>query len=435
MNRTCFTLLAFASAAAFAPSARASIAPAPGWQNAVVQAAPGGTFPGGMDWLPNGRVALFDGTAIVEIDPATGSVAAVLYTPPSPVFGSFIEVDPTGTYLLFGESSNGTITRVPLNLQAPSPFATIAFNFDCAFAPDGAAFVSAGPSFVTTQIYRLDPQGGAPDLIADFNGPSGPIAFDAAGNLFYGENAAGFPAPVGTQTIFQFSASQVASAVGPGSLPRAQATPYAGGQTSPFDLAFDAEGDLFIADTGAGTVIEFPAAGGLASVVGAEAPFSAVTYLAFRTKTALVPGIFAPFQPETSGALAVLSTDFFSFNDLNVIRPKRAVLATTPANPIPSGSFTFSLAGGPQSGAALFFVAGAPFAPEFAVYSSGVPFLFGFAPGSLFGTAPAPLDAGGGYSVNVVHPGGLASVVVQAALVDPLGRPLGTSTALQLILQ
>lgn len=416
-------------------SALAAVVPSSGFQAQAVQAAPAGSFPAGLDVLPNGHVALFDGTAVVEVDPDTGQVVQPLYTPTGSVFGSFVAVDPAGQNLYFGESSNGTITRVPLGGGSPQVLATIAFNYDAAFSPAGDLFVAGAPiAFGTTQVYRVDLQTGTLDLVLDATGASGPIAFDAAGNLYYGENSASFPAPPGQQSLYRFTAAQVASAIGPTNLTLADGQALIPGLTVTSDLVIDEHGNLILSDSSAGTIDRFDPQGNALGTVAAETAFNSVTSLAFAGNGPN-PDRFAPYQPAEGGTLYALSTDFFSFNDLNTVRPKRPSLTATPGSPVPIGPFTLDLAGGPPSGSALFLLGLAPLDPEAVVFAGGVPLRIGVDPAQLAATFVAPLDAQGALSLPATNPGlsGL-SVTLQAA-VDDGGGFLGTSVPLVLVLQ
>ena len=414
------------------PVAAAGLTPGAGFSGAAVAAAPAGAFPGGMDLLPNGNAAIFDGAAVIEVDPSTGAVVKTIFTPPGFVFGSFVKTDPTGTYLLFGESSNHTITKIPLDGSPASVVATVTFNFDLTFDAVGVAYVSASPSFVTTQVYRLNLPSGTTDQILEFAGPSGPIAFDATNNLYYAEASSSFPAPQGQQTIYRFSKAQVQSATGPGFLTIADGIAFVPGMTSVADLAFDGQGDLLVSDSSEGLVREYDAGGNLRGVVGSEAPFNAVTTLAYADDAGA--SAFGAFQPADGGTLLALSTDFFSFNDLNVLTPARPTLGTTPASPVPNGPLTLDLAGGPALGTALGLVCAQGLGAEVPAYSNGTPLLVGVDAGALLGAFVLPLDAQGELSVAANHAGAPATIFVQAFVNDG-GGFVGSSETAKIELQ
>lgn len=422
-----------ASLSLFAPPASGAVTTGPGFAHHAVVAAPAGSFIGGMDALPNGNVALFDGTAILELDPSSGAVVGTLFTPPSFVFGSFVETDPSGTFLLFGESSTGTITRVPLDGSPTSVVGTIPFNFACAFDAVGAAYVAASPTFATTQVYRVNLTSGAADLILDMSGPSGPIAFDSSNALYYAEASAAFPAPSGQQTIYRFSAAKVATATGPGHLGAADGTPFVPSVTAIADLVFDDEGDLLASDSAEGTIREFDAGGNLRSLIASELPFNAITTLAFRGTDAATTR-FDAFQPAAGGTLFALSTDFFSFNDLNVVTPARPQLDLQPVNPVPQGPITLSIGGGPANGVAFLLVTAQSLATDVTIHAGPTPLLLGVDVSALLGGTFLPLDAQGAVTVGAAHHGAPATIALQAVVLDG-AAPVGTTNAATVVLQ
>lgn len=100
-------------------------------------------------------------------------------------------------------------------------FANVANNFDMDFR-NGLPYVAAADNFwQNSYIYKLD--GSTTDLIAQAAGPTGPVAFDNAGNLFY------IPATFdGPTNLIEWSSSQVAGAFGSSSLAESSAQVLAG---------------------------------------------------------------------------------------------------------------------------------------------------------------------------------------------------------------
>lgn len=419
-----------------APVAQAGLTTADGWQSTTVAGAPGGAFVGGMDFLPNGNLAIFDGAAIVEVDASNGAVIGTLYTPPVPVFGSFVTVAPSGTFLLFGESSNQEIIKVPLDGSPATVVANVFFNYDLVFQSDTSAFLTAATgAFGTTDIFHLDIPNGLLDTIAIVDGPSGPLAFDPDGNLYFGEGTIQFPPTQGHQVVRRFTATQVDNAHGAGHLTTIDSQIAITGLTLTHDLVIDEEGDVFVSDSADGFVRQYNKFGVLKGAVGQETPFNATTLLAKRGTA--VQGRFDAFQPASAGTLAVLSTDFFTFNDLNLITPKRPVLSVTPSNPIPDGPVTLTLSAGPDLGMALYLLSGAtPHGTEQHLSVNNASLFFAVDLGAPFIPFLAPLDASGALSINASNgPSDTGTVSIQAIVIDNGGAPAGTSNAVTVVLQ
>lgn len=137
------------------------------------------------------------------------ATATSLFNYGSALFGSFVVVQ--GSKLYFGESSSNTIRSVNLDGTSPALIGTVVNNYDLAFS-GGSAFVSANPdtTFANPQnkVSKLDLATGATQVVLnatpDF---SGPVEFDASGNLIYG---------VAKSTIggiYRYSAAAVAAAL------------------------------------------------------------------------------------------------------------------------------------------------------------------------------------------------------------------------------
>ncbi len=124
------------------------------------------------------------------------------------ISGSFVRV--SGTTVYFGENSNGTIRSIGTDGSLSHLIATINGNYDLAFS-GSTAFLSANPGGFTPEnkVYKFDLSSGATSILLDTGGDySGPIAFDSAGDLFYGATNFGL-----SGGIFKFSAAAVQQAL------------------------------------------------------------------------------------------------------------------------------------------------------------------------------------------------------------------------------
>ena len=414
----------------------AEFEPENGYQHSVLSAAPGGAFVGGLSGLPNGNLAVFDGSSVIELDAASGAAVRTLFTPAGFVFGSFLTLDPGGTYLLFGESTNHDIWKVPLSGAPATIVANMLFNFDCAFiAPDIALITRGEPSFTYTYIYQLDVATGATDMLVEVLGPSGPVAADPQGNVYYGINSAAWPPPPLSAEVISWTAAQVAAAVGPTYLQQSDSLTFATGLHSVTDMLFDNQADLLVSDVVTATLWNLRADGQPRQIVGMEDASNSITYLTIVDDGAPGQAVFGPFQPESGGTIAAYSTDWVSYNDLNLIRPLRPSFETSPGVPLPAGPYSVNLFDGPKSGSMFLLAAAGVTSPETRLLNGGVPFFLGLDQTTMLPLGFVNLGSAGNFTVAGNNPGLNLTVHVQAALFDADGLPLGTTEVLDLQLQ
>ena len=142
----------------------------------------------GSTWtLSNGQVVTFDGIEVRRVT-AQGLTVGVLATFAAPAFPAFVRVDPSETFALVAESSLGNVYRVALDGGGATLLAGLTFPFDAAFEHAGSAIVSAATCGFGcgNELLRLDTQSGATTTVATVSGPSGPVATNPAGDLYYG---------------------------------------------------------------------------------------------------------------------------------------------------------------------------------------------------------------------------------------------------------
>ncbi len=127
-------------------------------------------------------------------------------------FGSFVRV--RGNDIFWGENSTGTLWRATLGagggtLLAATKFAVVDGNFDLAFNSAGDGYLSANPGGFSPEnrVFRLTLGGGSVAKINAVGDYSGPVVFDSAGHLLYGQ--AGFASSGG---LFRFTASELETA-------------------------------------------------------------------------------------------------------------------------------------------------------------------------------------------------------------------------------
>lgn len=185
---------------------------APGYYASDLEiSVPSGAFVSGFDLLPNGSFVINDGRSIRELS-RTGQPDVDLYTFDTQVYGSFVRYNPADGRVYFGESSTGSVSAFSYaDPGTVTSLATILNNFDMDFRNGVPYVVGCDSTWSETSIYLLD--GSSTDLIATCPGPSGPIAFDAVGDLIY------VPASYTNMTrIVKWTSAQVAGAIGASSL-------------------------------------------------------------------------------------------------------------------------------------------------------------------------------------------------------------------------
>jgi len=310
---------------ALAPALLATDTIGPGWGLDEVRGLTQPTAMASHDTLANGNRVVYDGS-IVWLEQDDGTVLATLGST-LPSFASFVEADPTGTFALFGESTNGVIFRVPLAGGAIVPLTTLPLNYNLVYeAGNATALVSAATCGFGcgNEIYRLDVTTGATSLVANVTGPSGPLAFAANGDLHYAVQVDTFPTPPGSIDLVRWTAAQIAN--GPFPLTLAQASVFAPGLDGGAYMAFDPEfGHLFVTESvylGTSSVTEIDRFG---AVVGPAA--SSIDFLGkVELFDAPGAGVMSAWQP--SGARLQYRTTDFNQGTSQIVRvsPRRAVL-------------------------------------------------------------------------------------------------------------
>lgn len=276
---------------------------------------------GGLEYLPDGRLVSYDTlSGEIRVEGSSKPLASFASKP----FGSFIVLAPGAESVYFGESSNGEIYRVPLDGAAPVLADRISFNFDLAFDPSGRGFVSA-PGLAGGNSIRLldgDPAVESREVVVRLPGYSGPVAVDAAGDLYYGTSDG---ASLEGQKVFRYRRDLVDLAL-------------AGQPLEPGDeeLVFDElpgiysmkllSGMLLFTDLGfsAGVGAFHAAQLGETAPLETLATFHAPSGLCSPSFLAVRPGeaAFEPGSGLAGGSVAIAYSDFTTVSRVAVIRPE-----------------------------------------------------------------------------------------------------------------
>jgi sugar lactone lactonase YvrE len=246
--------MAFACAAADSTTPHVDVATSP----------PAARTPAGL-WL-----ASTNAPAMLQLAPA--QLAAGGHVSPAAVFRAStvrlhslvgIAFDPTGRMWVASQGDSVLLAFSPLQLDARGPRAiesVIRATGRSLSAPVGIAFDARHRLWVANfgngTLARFDSAqlaaSGAPAPSAVIRGLARPaaLAFDEAGSLWVSDLHAA--------TIVSYDADQLETSGSPA--PRVKLTGVRESLSAPSGLAFDSDGDLWVANVGNGTVVEFEAA-------------------------------------------------------------------------------------------------------------------------------------------------------------------------------
>ncbi|MDP6368410.1 MAG: hypothetical protein QF615_02295, partial [Planctomycetota bacterium] len=246
MQKTLLSLAALAVCSLSASLTWASDTITPGF--AITASSPAPAYGASYATLSDGRIVTFDGASF-DLFAADGTLLQNLGTLPAAVWASFVEIDPSETYALIGESQSGDVFSVDLSGAGVTTVANLPYNFDAVFDTDphfaliSAAICGWGCG---NDIVRLEVATGTVTPLAQIAGPSGPLALNALGELYYGTQDPAYPAPPASTDIIYWTAAQLASGA---PLDETNATLLAAGFDGASALAVDpASQNLFVAE-------------------------------------------------------------------------------------------------------------------------------------------------------------------------------------------
>ncbi len=387
--------------------------------------------------VANGHQAWFDGQDLVT-QSSLGTTTLLHFG--TPVFGSFT-IATGGPAVLFGENSSNGLWLVPLNGAAPTqPLATLTLNYDAAIYAPGLAVVSAkagGWSSPDNELWLVDLQTGALQLLARFPGASGPVAISPDGDIYYATASQLFPPPPGTSDILRLRRAVVDQARQQNQvLGVAQADVLWTGLDAASDLAFDDDGDLFFVDWWNNRVAELNDITSVSPWVTTWIDYGTASYGA--TSLQFVRGngrdVFEPFQPE-SARLLVHETSFGTISQVRELRSRRPTATVTAPSPIPSGPYALQVANGPCLGLGLVALAidGPSMPMTLTIPGFESPLLWDSRLNAALGTYVVTLDNQGQAALNLSNPGTLIPLplLAQVACFTPGNGHLGSSEAIR----
>lgn len=239
-----FVMCASQASAYFAPSAAFTET---SWTFPI---SPGG-FIGGMDAAKDS-----DGAPVVAFSESgtlytmRAGATAVLHEAPSPVFSSFVLADTTHQSYVFAESSSGTVSEIGFDGSCPRTIGAVSLPYDAAVDASGRLFITSAASYSgPSQIVCLDRDTGQAVTVATVEGPTGPLAIDGEGSIYYGTCASVF-GQTGGQTIYKLSPGQVDAVLsGAPPLTAVDLTAVANDIDSPSDLLALPDGRLLFSSS------------------------------------------------------------------------------------------------------------------------------------------------------------------------------------------
>ena len=257
---------------------------------------------GGFDYLPDGDIVALTadfvgGPDLVLIDANGDGVPTSTTTIASfdtTVFGQFVKVSPDGTYALFATSGSvSALHMVELDDFSVSKLYDIIGAFDVAFTDSGHGYLSANtggfdPSKPNEIFYFDMASPGVLTSVVEIDGtPSGPVALNSSGDLYYVKGTFAFPAPPGSFSLMKFGAHDLATALGSSTPLGEDSAVISATIDGGYDLeinTFDAgNNDIFLSTTG--DVVfhtkEIPLAPAPHTVVSDVVSTPSATYLAF----------------------------------------------------------------------------------------------------------------------------------------------------------
>lgn len=378
----------------------------------------------------NGDVLVFDGQEVRRVA-SDGTFLSSLGELDEPTFAAFALIAPGEQFAVVAESSTDAVYRVDLaGNEGMQVLTTLHFAFDAVFEDDSSFIVSAAPCGFScgNQLIRVDATTGMQTVLAEVDGPSGPVTLDGNGNLYYATIDL-----FGTTDILRWDAALLTGAP---IVDESDAILFASGFAGASALAYDpVYGWLYLAENNSTTNVHR-----IRRVVGTVTGSKVLVegelgswFAQLEIQNQPDPAVFFEFQPPTGGALRYADTHYANAtSERNELVPRRTVLEFTGPGTSGTGTVDVELSNG-WPGGFYFLLYGLK-----STYSP-VEFLF-YLPDSLplftgldFGTAglvaqPFTIDANGADTFSFQNHSGLVNALaVQAIVLAGNGDIISTS--------
>ena len=392
--------------------------------------------------LPSGDIITFDGQS-ADRWTAAGAFVANLGTTPAGAFSAWMVLSPDASEVVFADSGDGSgpggdVWRASVDGSGMSHVLALVSSFDAEFLPDGDLIVTADLTGGGNgnDLLRLDLSAPSVTAIGFVDGPSGPVAVRANGNVYYATQSFSFPTPAGSTSILSWTSAQVTGGafLDAGSA-NVFASGYDGGSAFVADpvnggllLAINVYDGMTFALLSAEVLRVLPGAGVFEQVVDANLAIGSLEI----ANTGGGAANFKAYQPADGSNLLYNTTNFFSTATRNLVTPKRPVLVASGPGTLGIGAVSLSLTGGRPNGTMyLAFAPQAQMTPNEVTYQApGYLWHTHFAPGTTRRmTFYLPCDSSGDATFTFWNPGSLNGVYgYQMLIADQLGTFEGSST-------
>lgn len=356
-----------------------------------------------------------------------------------------IERPSTGLDLFFVESGTTTLRRRHLITGQQATGSVPANAFDLAVGPGGHVLVSANPLWPALGAYNgiwlVDFAGGNHREVVALQGPSGPLAFDARGNLYYAVQSPTFPTPPGGVRILRFDAARVQATLLGGPALAMQDGAVVLNVDGAYRLAFDDRDRLYWSDPQHGGIERtLPGVGARDPVPLLERPQVPGDHVTLQVQ--FVQGgaaTFDPFQPESGGAVYAAATDWSTRAEVLLLRARRPELTSLPVVSASPGPLLLLASELPANATALICVSALPPTSERSLFVlGGTPLWSGLDFSLPLLSVAVPADGTGAAQLALTNPGGFFGKLhfqVMAFAPSATLWPFGTSTvhSLQLL--
>jgi hypothetical protein len=421
-----------ASFAAFAPAARASDTARPGYQVVIAQPLP--VVGAAYATLKDDRYFYFDGQNF-ELHARDGALLANLGTLGAFVYPTFAILDPTESFALTGESSNGDVYRVDLAGAGYSVLTNLTFNYDAEFDVDSAfVWLSAatGGFGNGNDLFSRRARERCRDVVSRTSTARAALSPSTTRETRLLRRRRGeLLSPPGSANILRWDRALLLS----GQVhDESDASVFSAAYDGASSLAFDpVSRHLYLSEmdycSSVGRVREIDENGARRAIVLDSV--NAISNLEFFAGPA--EATFQPYQP-ANVRLKYNSTDFVAFTtEVVTVKPRRPGAAISGPSSGP-GAVTLTITNAePNAGVYVLFGSRSQYVEDEIVYDLGCGFPVYFAlPVNKIRRVPLaiPTDALGTATFTYYDPGSLHGVLVfQALAIDAQGAPLGTSKA------